>query len=129
MFFFHHIINCQNLLKTHTFLHYRSHRLRDINMLHSESKSKSRSTIFANDTFDGKCQNQQTSFCTFFIFAKVWPMQARSQDVGGEEARIWVPAQKVGPACHPRKIFEKRTCDLVHYITSVAQIINLASCK
>ena len=25
--------------------------------------------------FDCKCQNLQTSFCTFLIFAKVWPVQ------------------------------------------------------
>ena len=48
--------------------------------------------------------------------------QARSQDFGGEVARIWIPATKgiQGVSVTPGKL-KKCSCDLVHYITSVAQ--------
>ena len=34
--------------------------------------------------------------------------------------QLWVSASKGGPRCHPRKNCCKRTCDLVHYIISLA---------
>ena len=44
--------------------------------LDSKTRSRSRSTIFATTTpFDDKCQNIQTSFFTFVIFAMVRPVQ------------------------------------------------------
>ena len=44
----------------------------DPNLWPSNSRSKSLSTIFAMTQFDSKCQNIQTSFFSFLIFAKVW---------------------------------------------------------
>ena len=58
-----------------------------------------------------------------FAFSTSSSLQARSQDFRGEGARFWITAPKGGSGCHPRKIFEKRTCYLVHYIAYVA-IIN-----
>ena len=46
--------------------------------------------------------------------------QARSQDFGGEESGSGSHHQKRVRGCHLRKIFEKRACDLVYYIASVA---------
>ena len=42
--------------------------------------SRPRSTIFAISAFDGKYQNLQTSFFTFFIFTKVRPMLTKVTD-------------------------------------------------
>ena len=52
---------------------------------------------------------------------KMADKQARSQNSGGEGARICVPAPKGSTGVSPRKNFEKRTRDLVHCIASVAQ--------
>ena len=46
--------------------------------------------------------------------------QARSQDFVGKGARFWVTASKGVRGVTPEFFFEKRTCDLVHYIASVA---------
>ena len=44
-------------------------------------RSRLWNTIFAMTPFDGKCQNQQTSFFTiFFIFAKVQPGRKKVTD-------------------------------------------------
>ena len=39
--------------------------------------SRSRSTIFAATPFDGKCQNLQTSFFTFTLFAMIRPVRKK----------------------------------------------------
>ena len=55
------------------------------------------------------------------IYIYIYIYRACSQDFGGEGAQIWVPVPKRDPGCHSRKYFEKRACNLVPYITSVAQ--------
>ena len=40
-----------------------------------KSTSRSRSTIFSISPFDGKCQNLLTTFSTFLILAKMWPVR------------------------------------------------------
>ena len=40
-----------------------------------KSSSRSRRAILAITSFDDKCQHLQTSYFTFFIFAKVWPLR------------------------------------------------------
>ena len=45
--------------------------------------------------------------------------QTRKQDFGGR-SDSGSQIQKEVRGCHPRKNFEKRICDLVHYIASVA---------
>ena len=44
-------------------------------------RSRSWHTIFSMTLFDGKCQNLQTSFFTFFIFAKVKPVWTKVTDM------------------------------------------------
>ena len=51
-----------------------------LNICNRKSRSSSKSTIFAMTSFDDNCQSLQTSFFTFFIFAKVRPVRPKVTD-------------------------------------------------
>ena len=68
---------CQNVQMILTHFCASSYHFRDMKMLNiipSKSRSRSRSTIFAMTPFDRKFQSLKTSFFTYSIFAKVWPV-------------------------------------------------------
>ena len=55
--------------------------------------------------------------------------QARSQDFGGEGARIWVPAPKEGPGFTPGTIWKTYMRFGAIYYICCTKIINLANLK
>ena len=76
----HHLMANVKIYKCLPQIFVLSYHFRDIqisNFLPLKNRSRSQSTIFPITPFDGKYQNLQTSFFTFLICAKVWPVRTK----------------------------------------------------